>query len=39
MAEVSIYESAHKGDFEIVRDKVEENPKLLTKVDDVSKTN
>lgn len=36
---ISIFESAHKGDYEIVTKKVEENPKLLTKTDEVNITN
>lgn len=33
---ISIFESAHKGDYETVTKKVEANPKLLTKLDEVS---
>lgn len=33
---ISIFESAHKGDYELVTKKVEENPKLITKTDEVS---
>lgn len=32
----TIFESAHKGDFDLVRNKLEEDPSLLTKVDEVS---
>lgn len=32
---ISIFESAHKGDFDLVRNKLEEDPTLLNKQDEV----
>lgn len=32
----TIFEAAHKGDYELVTKKVEENPKIITKTDEVS---
>lgn len=36
---ISIFESAHKGDYEVVTKKVEEDQKLITKTDEVSFAN
>lgn len=36
MAQKTIFESAHKGDFEVVSKKLEEDPSLLTAKDSVS---
>lgn len=36
MAQKTIFESAHKGDFETVSKKLEEDPSLLTAKDSVS---
>lgn len=35
MAQKTIFESAHKGDFEVVTKKLEEDPSLLTAKDSV----
>lgn len=32
----SVYEAAHKGDFDYVREKLEGNPKILHETDSVS---
>jgi hypothetical protein len=33
----TIFESAHKGDFDLIKNRLEEDPSLLSKVDEVSK--
>ena len=33
----TIYESAHKGDFDLIKSRLDEDPSLLTKEDEVSK--
>lgn len=33
---VSVFEAAHKGDFEYVRTKLDENPNLISEKDSVS---
>lgn len=36
MVTKSVFEAAHKGDFEFVREKLEESPKILHETDSVS---
>jgi hypothetical protein len=33
----TIFESAHKGDFDLIKNRLKEDPSLLSKVDEVSK--
>lgn len=35
----TIFDTAHKGDFDVLRDNLENDPSLLTKLDEVSKFN
>lgn len=35
-SEISIYEAAYQGDFDYVRRKVDDDPMLIKKLDDVS---
>lgn len=37
MASKTIYESAYNGDYDYVKSKLDEEPSLLTKLDEVSK--
>lgn len=38
MAQTTVYESAHKGDFETVKNAVDASPTLISKQDDVCMT-